>query len=282
MDIYKNTWNTEGSYNYATDGEVFQEGALDYALANFGFMNPNNELVTYQDLKNARIIKYKNYNISQSGFYLSVNSTTYPKKFNMKFTNSNDSNIFTPSIYTGTYLYLIIIPTLYSIILYYYYKTPSSTSENDVKLSEVFSYPNSNFGVCFAPLVQDYNLFNSNITLILYGETRDERPSHIYMDYGKGIYDDKDTADNSDGLPCELIGSNSTNWQFTNYNPNTCILTKVPVKNKFFNDLYYIVTSPFTQFPGIDGQGDYRPHVFSFNGRTFYNFFSNYAVELPN
>jgi len=108
------------------------------------------------------------------------------------------------------------------------------------------------------------------------------------FDYGNGVLtsDNMYTDQNYNSMPCELIQSTSADWQYCNYNSNTCVLTKVPYNNNFLNDLYYIVTAPFelAHMPYGDANTDkyYKPNIFSFNGHTYYNFFSNYAVELPN
>lgn len=81
----------------------------------------------------------------------------------------------------------------------------------------------------------------------------------------------------------------------TDYKQNICTLIKAPCSDGFLSNLYIVSTSPAPErryyYPGIDAGGSYKGYhnwigtdnrFFSFNGRNFYGFMNNLAVELPS
>lgn len=81
----------------------------------------------------------------------------------------------------------------------------------------------------------------------------------------------------------------------TDYKQNVCTLIKAPYSDGFLSNLYIVSTSPAPErryyFSGTGGQHYYEGYhnwigtdnrFFSFNGRNFYGFMNNLAVELPS
>lgn len=79
----------------------------------------------------------------------------------------------------------------------------------------------------------------------------------------------------------------------TDYKQNICTLIKAPCGDGFLSNLYIVSTSPAPErryyYPGMSGYyAGYHNWIgtdnrfFSFNGRNFYGFMNNLAVELPS
>ena len=79
----------------------------------------------------------------------------------------------------------------------------------------------------------------------------------------------------------------------TDYKQNICTLIKAPYGDGFLSNLYIVSTSPAPErryyYPGASGYyAGYHNWIgtdnrfFSFNGRNFYGFMNNLAVELPS
>lgn len=79
----------------------------------------------------------------------------------------------------------------------------------------------------------------------------------------------------------------------TDYKQNICTLIKAPCSDGFLSNLYIVSTSPAPErryyYPGASGYYvGYHNWIgtdnrfFSFNGRNFYGFMNNLAVELPS
>ena len=65
--------------------------------------------------------------------------------------------------------------------------------------------------------------------------------------------------------------------QCIDFNPNICVLSKLPYDNGFIDNMYLMTTCPNTKEQGVTLHGDF----FSFNGRNFINLFGNLVLELP-
>lgn len=199
--------------------------------------------------------------------------------------------------------YLILIPTLDGVLMYitpnYAYnqgengKTWSNFQLNNWFFNQVDDGI-SNYGLAL------YFLFTHNSTIKSFiftaiGGSSDSQTIYYESGISRALFNwNKNETTVKSNLTNEYNHLNSTfpyyesvkdshnNWDYVNYNSNTCILTKVLYNNQFIDNLYYIITSPFN-FPYTGGNADkYNYNIFSFNGHTYFNFYGNLAVEIPN
>jgi hypothetical protein len=109
-----------------------------------------------------------------------------------------------------------------------------------------------------------------------------DNPQPTFGIYNTGLYNHGTDMTNirNDYLDCSATK--------TDYKQNICTLIKAPCSDGFLSNLYIVSTSPSApvQTESWKGQQNFwigtDNRFFSFNGRNFYGFMNNLAVELPS
>lgn len=307
MEIYKNSWGAGNIYDTSTM-EVFTEDGIINPLNKYGFVNSDNEALDLSYITpppggTSGKIYYSDANkvCSNIAFY---HSTYYGRENRIlvrEYSYNNQAMDFDGNSYADDLrIYTIIIPTLDGLLFYLTNSSGdySSKAWKKFELNQWFCSGNQSTKglICY------FNSINNKIGNItckdFYGGGTQGNTYPIYriafkFSPNETFYfandSDLTTIDRTitDYPYFENYKSNHNKWDYVNYNSNTCVLAKVIYNNQYINNLYYIITAPFelpfTNFTTtVDPNFKYNYNIFSFNGHTYFNFFGNLAVELPN
>lgn len=306
MEIYKGSWGTPRTA--PSSMEVFTEDGIIIPLNKYGFVNDNNETldldyitpasnsttnkIYYKDKdkvgNSIQFVHWSDY--PNAGIKIKENS--YVDYLNLDGSASdNNCRIFT-----------IIIPTLDGL-LFYLTNSGAEHGGETWKKFELNQWFRLGINGWTKGLICYFNSTDNkigNITCKNNDYNWGGSVEHPYPIY-RAIFKFSPTShyyfDNSaigtinttitEYPYFENFKSNHNNWDYVNYNSNTCVLAKVIYNNQYINNLYYIITSPF-ELPFTNFTTDQAPdfkynyNIFSFNGHTYFNFFGNLAVELPD
>lgn len=185
----------------------------------------------------------------------------------------------------------------YPIVTWYGYynsnpKLMSITDQNNIPPNKIYNW--SQWSVVHNAL-GFYNNVTNNYWYII------SNAVHGYWAYYDG-YEKEDypgesarsaTLYNQDTLMSVLNDYRDIYRNKTDYKQNICTLIKAPCGDGFLSNLYIVSTSPAPErryyYPGEAGYyAGYHNWIgidnrfFSFNGRNFYGFMNNLAVELPS
>ena len=305
MEIYKGSWETR---NIATPSsmEVFTEEGIINPLNKYGFVNNNNEIldlsyitpsygsytnnIYYQDKdKVSNAIGFRHN--TDYGRYnsITVQENSYRESMYMLGSSSDEHRI-----------YNIIIPTLDGLLFFitgscgerggYTWKKFELNQwfcAGSDSIKGLICYFNSiNNKIGNITCINSYNGGAQGDTYPIYRIAFKFSPNEtFYFAENSNLTTIDTTITNYPYF--ENYKSNHNKWDYVNYNSNTCVLAKVIYNNQYINNLYYIITAPFelpfTNFTTTaDPNFKYNYNIFSFNGHTYFNFFGNLAVELPD